>query len=88
MALSLDFHRAVVTTEQITEWNLWKVHLSVSNKDENAADCHNWRPLHLLWVPMITAELVPAVVLKHPNSVPDINNDVTEEWRNGKQSKC
>lgn len=86
MALSLDFHCAKVTTEQITEWNLWKMHLSVWNKDENAADCHNWRPLPFLWFPIITAKFVPAMVLKHPNSVPGNNNDVTEEWRNGKQS--
>lgn len=82
MALSLDFHRANVTTVKPSEKGISVCEI----KTKMLQIVTTGRPLHLLWFPIITAELVPAVVLKHPNSVPDINNDVTEEWRNGKQS--
>lgn len=80
------YHNTGFTTKQIivcersqnascTVWNRHKCH------------SHNWKPSNMAWFPIITAELVTAVVLKHPNSLSNINNTVTEEG-SSVETKC
>lgn len=50
------------------------------NKDINAADCHNTNFSLLICFPIITDELITAV-LKHSNSKSNnIRKEVIEEW--------
>lgn len=86
MAQFSTYHNTGFTTEQIivsekcinsscTVWNRRQCH------------SHNWKPSNMARFPIITAELVTAVVHKHPNSLSNINNNnVTEEGSSVKQS--